>query len=468
MNARGMTKNAIKGAEKMLDVIEENGLAVSRLNGDFHEYIRAHGLVSEVPLKQLASTRFLRDYEYPVNSWPFFVSPGFVEQMRDMNASMLRLMHKAIRSVFGRDAMRMSAAMNMDPVLCAFMLEDIDFANVCFRTDAILTDDGLKLVEINVGTSIGGWQIQWADEVFRRFDGFRRFFDLHDVTCRNTPVACFRFLIESAAKIAPTDSEPVNILMKVKSDFDVTIYGDVLEGYLGQAIAEAGRSCRINYYHSLDELDVRPEGTFHNGIRAHLVCFGDLSRKDELPRDLLRCVLAGKLACPDFPTYGLLSDKRNMALLHYAVKNRLFTDAEARLVERYVPRTFILGGPLYSPDVRDQLLTEKDRFVVKQCNGMQGIDIHVGRFISEQQWSGVIANLDRPELWIAQEYCTSKKFYGHAGESRGVFNFVWGVFQFGNHFGGSWIRMMQEGDTYDGVINSARGAQERIVFEAAY
>lgn len=452
----------------MLDAIEENGLAVSRLNGDFHDYIRSRGLMGEVPLRQLTNTRFMHEYEYQVNSWPFFVSPDFVGQMRVMNASILRLTHKALQLVFGRDAMRMAEAMCMDPVLCAFMLEDTDLANVCFRTDAILTDDGLKLVEINVGTSIGGWQIQWMDEAFRHFDGFRGFFDQHDVVCRNTPVACFRFLIESAAKIAPATIDPVNILMKVRSDFDVTVYGDLLDRYIEQAVAEAGRSCYIRYYQSLDELEVTPEGTFHDGIRAHLVCYGDLSRKDELPRDFLRCVLAGKVACPDFPTYGLLSDKRNMALLHYAAKNRLFTEGEARLVERFVPRTFVLGGPLSSPEDRDELLATKDRFVVKQCNGMQGVDVHVGRFVSDNKWPSLIKKLDRPELWVAQEYCNSRKFYGHAGESRGVFNFVWGVFQFGEHFGGSWIRMMQDEENYDGVINSARGAQERIVFEAPY
>ncbi|PPJ44756.1 hypothetical protein C0075_24715, partial [Rhizobium sp. KAs_5_22] len=79
----------------------------------------------------------------------------------------LRMTYKAVRAVFSEDPMKMAAAMNMDPVRCSFFFNGVEFTDICFRTDAILTDDGLKLVEVNVGTAIGGWQIQWMDEAFR-------------------------------------------------------------------------------------------------------------------------------------------------------------------------------------------------------------------------------------------------------------------------------------------------------------
>lgn len=448
----------------MIDVIEKNGNDASLLNGEFQSYVGSKGLVASIPFRDMATTEFMRNYEYPINSWPFFVSPELISSMEEMNANILRMTYKAVRAIFANDPMRMATALSMDPVRCSFFFNGIDFADICFRTDAILTEDGLKLVEVNVGTAIGGWQIQWMEEAFRGFDGYKDFFSSNAVNCRNTPVTFFNFLIESAAKVARTGS--LRILVKVKNSFDPAVYGAFLQQYISTAIQESGQDCDIGFFASFDELQMLPEGTFHQGRRVHLVTFGDLSGEPDPPLELLRSVFAGKVACPDFPTYVLLSDKRNMALLHYAAQMKLLSEREAALVERYVPKTFILGGPLCSQAVREEVLAQKDRFVVKQCNGMQGIDVHVGRFMSDREWREVISNLPQPELWIAQAYCESKKFYGHSGASRDVFNFVWGIFQFGDRFGGSWIRMMREKGKYDGVINSARGAEERIVFEA--
>jgi hypothetical protein len=303
------------------------------------------------------------------------------------------------------------------------------------------------------------------EDAFRQFDGYREFFDRYAVSCRNTPVAFFKFLIASASKVARGDR--LNILVKVKQGFDPAVYGSFLEQYIHGAISESGVDCEIVFFAAFGELQITHQGAFHKGRRVHLITFGDLSGEDGPPLELLRCAIAGKIASPDFPTYVLLSDKRNMALLHYAAKAGLLTERDAELVRRYVPQTFILGGPLFSSAVRDELLAHKDGYVVKQCNGMQGIDVYVGRFMSNQDWQETICNLSQPELWIAQAYCESREFYGHSGTSRDVFRLVWGVFQFGESFAGSWIRMMSEKGKFDGVINSARGAEERIVFEAA-
>jgi len=449
----------------MTDIIENNSNDISLLNGEFQKHVKSKGLLKGVPFRDMATTEFMRSYEFPVNPWPFFVSTQLVSSMQEMNANILPLTYKAVRAVFADDPMKMAAAMNVDPVLCSFLLNGVDFSDICFRTDAILTGDGLKLIEVNVGTSIGGWQIQWMEETFRQFEGYRDFFDRHTATCRNTPVTFFKFLIESAAKVAR--GAKINILVKVLKGFDPCAYGSFLQQYITAAIQASAVDCEIGFYAAFDELDVTREGAFHRGRRIHLVTFGDLSNELGPSVGLLRSIFTGKTACPDFPTYGLLADKRNMALLHHAAQHGMLSEREAELVRRYLPKTFILGGPLSSQAVHDEVLEHKDAYVVKQCNGMRGIEVHVGRFVSDEGWREIIGNLREPNLWIAQEYCESKKFYGHSGDSRDVFNFVWGVFQFGERFGGSWIRMMPENDKkYDGVINSARGAEECIVFEA--
>lgn len=448
----------------MTDTIEKNGNDVSLLNGEFYSYLQADGLLGEFPFREMATTEFIRSYENKINSWPFFVSPEIVDNMKEMNASILPLICKSLRATFGGDPMQMASAMGMNPACCTLLFDGADLSNFCFRSDAILTDDGFKLLELNVGTDIGGWEMQWIEDTFRRHDGYREFFDRNAVTCRNTPAIFFRFLIESAAKI---ERGSKLILVRIGKGYQLSSFGEPLQRYIDIAMKESKADCRIEFFSSFDELYLTRDGVFHRGRRVHLLTFSDLHNDQGPPLDLLRAIFGGKVACPDFPAPHLLSDKRHMALLHHAARNGLLTEQEAALVNRYVPNTFVLGGPLFSQAIRDEVLANKDAYVVKQCRGMQGIDVHVGRFTDDAQWREVIANLRQPETWIAQAYCESKKFYGHAVNAREVYSQVWGIFQFGPHYGGSWIRMMPAyGKKYDGVINSARGAEERVIFEA--
>jgi hypothetical protein len=443
-----------------MDPIEKNAIDLSLLNGEFHSQRRDRGLAGAIPWREMATTEFMRTYEFPVNSWPFFVAPAFVAQLEEMNFSIPRLTYKALSAIFSGDPMKMANTMRLDPVLCTLFMSGVPFENVCFRSDAVLTEAGLRVLEINSGTAIGGWQLQWMEEIFRQFEGYREFFASHRVRTRNAPVAFFRFLIQSARQIIP--SGQAYVLVKVLQSRSITDYGSLLQGYVAQAIAESGDDCSFGFFASFDELKISTDGVFHNGRRAHVVTFG----AETGPLSLLRCVLAKKLACPDFPPYLVWADKRNLALLHHAARMRLLSEGEARLVEKYVPKTHVLGGPFSAEKIRTEVLVNKDRYVVKKSNGMQGIGVYVGRFMTQDAWQTTIAGLEQPDTWIAQEYCESRKFYAQSGTSREPFNFIWGAFQFGNHYGGCWIRMMPDREDYDGVINSARGAQESIVFEA--
>jgi hypothetical protein len=451
----------------MIDIIEKNNTDLSLLNGEFYRHIQEHGLLNEIPLRKMATTDFMRNYKEKINSWPCFVSPEMVASMQEMNASILTVMYKALHAIFSGDSMKMASAMDMNPACTSFFFNGMNLSDVCFRTDAVLTDEGLKVLEVNIGTDIGGWEVKWMDETFRQVDGYRGFFERHTVNCRNTPLIFFKFLIDSACKISRGATNL--ILIKVAPGIDTAIFGDVLQEIMETAIREAAVDCEIRFYSTFDELQVTREGVFHRGRRAYAMTFGELSDEPQGPSvELFRSIFAGRIACPDFPAPHLLSDKRNLALVHYAAENGLLSEEDAAMVRRHVPKTFILGGPLSSQTIRNEVIANKDAYVVKQCRGMQGADVHVGLFKSDLEWREIITGLHKPELWIAQAYCESKKFYGQAGHSRDVFDFIWGLFQFGNRFGGSWVRMMPvKGEKYDGVINCARGAEECIVFEAA-
>jgi len=113
-------------------------------------------------------------------------------------------------------------------------------------------------------------------------------------------------------------------------------------------------------------------------------------------------------------------------------------------------------------------LADRASFVIKQANGAKGEDVHVGRHIGAEEWQAVVDVALESGSYVAQEFCDSLPFLGQGSDAGACeMDFIWGIFAFGRHYGGSWIRMMPRNAGGDGVINSARGAQETIVYEVA-
>jgi hypothetical protein len=64
-----------------------------------------------------------------------------------------------------------------------------------------------------------------------------------------------------------------------------------------------------------------------------------------------------------------------------------------------------------------------------------------------------------------QEHVESRPYLYQLGEQgSAVHDVIWGLFCFGNLYGGAFLRMLPKGSG-DGVINSARGATEGILLE---
>ncbi len=111
------------------------------------------------------------------------------------------------------------------------------------------------------------------------------------------------------------------------------------------------------------------------------------------------------------------------------------------------------------------LKTQKDQLIIKDARGSQGENVFVGAKCSEEQWQHAIDMASKEGEWLIQEHCDSLPFTGQC-DSYGLSNFdyIWGLFGFGDTYGGANIRMKQR-IASDGVINLATGAMEAIVLE---
>jgi hypothetical protein len=88
-----------------------------------------------------------------------------------------------------------------------------------------------------------------------------------------------------------------------------------------------------------------------------------------------------------------------------------------------------------------------------------------GRRTEPDAWAQLVAEAARKGGWLVQERADSRPYLYQLGdEGYGLHNLVWGTFCFGDSFGGGFLRMIPQG-VGDGVINSARGATEGVLFE---
>jgi hypothetical protein len=164
------------------------------------------------------------------------------------------------------------------------------------------------------------------------------------------------------------------------------------------------------------------------------------------------------------PMRLILSDKRNMALVSEQAESADLTAAERGLIERHVAwtrrvrpsRTTFRGRPLRLPD---DLAAGRDDFVLKKGWSSAANGVVVGRFRTPDEWEQAIARAVREGDWVVQERLDAVPYCFHsAGAGAVPHEVVWGLFAFGEHFGGVHLTMQPAGHG-TGVVNPNQGAE---------
>jgi hypothetical protein len=182
--------------------------------------------------------------------------------------------------------------------------------------------------------------------------------------------------------------------------------------------------------------------------------------------------MMSKMGCVSFlsgPVGDLLSDKRVTAYVSEHARSDEFTAAERALIEQYVPWTRTLhparattfrGRPLRLPD---DLADLREEMVLKKATGRSGEDVFVGRFMTDSDWRQAVAAAAQEEAWIVQECVRPVPYCFQRGERGALLHdLVWGLFAFGDYFGGAFLRMQPRG-VGSGVVNSRQGAEEGVL-----
>ena len=193
--------------------------------------------------------------------------------------------------------------------------------------------------------------------------------------------------------------------------------------------------------------------------------------KGNIPQDLFRAFMMDKIYFPDHLALSMYSDKRNLQLLRNLAEVKTFSEEENELLLKSIPWTVGLkdNDVFFKQKItplRSLLLDNQKGFVIKAAYGFQGKNVFIGNSHSKEEWRQIVdESLNSKEIFIVQELCEITDFFAPNKDNKWTLHkLIWGAFGFGEKYGGVWVRM-SETEKKVGIINSATGAVEAIVYE---
>ncbi|WP_298511888.1 hypothetical protein [uncultured Kordia sp.] len=418
----------------------------------------------------------LRDFKYPISSWPVILSKEEVEELTACSILIPKLSQQISELYFKNDLEK----------IANFYYEGdqtkAQFANFCnqkkidvsCRLDLIKAASGFKVLEVNSGSSLSGMEIQNFKPVFDVMHP-----ELSDeklgLKVRNTQQIYIDFIIQKAIELLSDGEDEITIFMleMISTEEDRLAYSEAEKFYneiLNEEIAKYHKKGKV-VINGMSEVSLQNNNLTYKNERVHVVLVRNYAIKD-ISSDIFRAFMMNKIYFPDHQGVEILGDKRNLVILRTLADEGKFSPEENEQIQKFIPWSVLMQETAVTyngatHDLQTLLKEQKDNFVIKIADGLQGTDVFIGKTLSDEAWSEAIKKAIQEEKYIVQEFIGSDDIYVPNKQNEWApHSLVWGAFGFGNTYGGAWVRMSAK-ENSSRVINSATGAVEAIVYEEA-
>ena len=420
---------------------------------------------------------------YPLQPWPALVDKARVAEMERVSTGIARLIKSLPRRVFDNDPERLRDFYGLGSAeLARLMVQPPDgLAAAIGRGDFLDTSEGLKCLEFNMLSALGGWEAPLWAEAYLRVPLFARFLQEERlrVACRDTVALLLAHAVAEARELGTAGE--INVAL-VTPEQAAGAHGHHLESWVASRYAEALRreapgasgAVVVVPYAGLKERagalwagdragDRAGERRIHAAVELH---------DEGTAAQALRCFRAGSLKLFNAPIRAVLTDKRNLALLSEG--GDFLNPAERELVARHVPWTRRLaaapatrrGHEVWLPELA---LKSREELVIKKARAGRGSAVYLGAATPEALWRERVERALAEGDWIVQEQVEPLPYVHQLGERGSApHDVVWGLFALGDRYGGGFLslapseaRTRMEG----GVVNIMRGATVGIIFE---
>ena len=457
----------------------------SEVNRQFLEFVATHPeCLDRDSYTGVCQAPGLQTYA-SVQPWPLFFEPQRVRELAEMAVGIDGLIKAAVERFLQNDVHTLadyyhtvpptdgSRGMSISGVvteesLPVLVAKPDGVASSFSRCDYLETPEGLKLMELNSSGRLGG--LPTPDYICERYlesPLTARF--LRQVNRRAWTMgsrrAMLRHVVEDTRRLGAWTEGDFHVAIIIYPNPPAILARFDAEAYtreLHAALVEAGHAPRGRVMLcSLEDLSTSEDGVTLAGAPVHAVIEQQGSGGPFPP--MFPAFKARRVNLFSGPIKAILSDKRNLALVSEHADSADFTAAERALIERHFAwtrrvlpsRTTFRGRPLRLPD---DLPAGRDDFVLKKGWSYSGGGVAVGRFSTPDEWEQAIARAVREGDWVVQERLEPVPYCFHDAQAGAVpHEVVWGLFVFGEHFGGVHLTMLPTGHG-TGVVNPNQGA----------
>jgi fengycin family lipopeptide synthetase D len=477
---KGKEAASLKREETPLKINEEVKEAqkrLSKVNIDFLDYVETNpGCFNPSNFKSLE----LNDDLFRLQPWPTFIDTGTKAAFRQVGVRLFDLVKQIPGRVFSHNPGKMSDFYETPVEMLELQLEGVTGShidNLVGRGDFILSSTGIKCLEYNVSSNLGGMEIPTWESRYLKTPILEKFFKEYRVKPKNENL--LGLFMEHALrccmeKFGPRESR-LNIALVVNG-YDETETGskrrDISLDYLNRLYEETrqrvdnslfGEVVMCDYQH----LSMRDNCIFLKDKKIHVVQEG---YNGMVSPGVMEAFKAGNLLLFNGPVTKLLSNKLNLAILSDPALNEVFTREEKEFIDAHVPwtRKITPGPTTYNGEAIGDLArfmrSNRERLVIKPPLGYGGDSVRVGNKTSPHQWEQWVNTALHKKDWVAQELVEAPGGVYQGGHGWDYHEMVWGFFIFGSQYAGAWLRVMPR-EQGKGVINCHEGAAVSIIFE---
>ena len=385
---------------------------------------------------------------------PIFVEAGEGAAMERDLVGMVRLLRSLPARLFGNDLGRMCDAAGMTPLQRRAVLETMPDEVFLSRADLYQGESGFKLLEVNIGAALGGFENAELNKALLAAPFLRRFVEEEELAFPDT-IDMIAAEIHRAARRRGLPPRPRLVVVEWPSHFKEN---DILRmrGWADQLSARGfdGAICHAGQLQSGADGALLFEGKPVDVLYRYFLIEDllDLENAPTLIEPILAAQRRGRLLLAMGFGGELLGNKRNLAFLSDEANRPHFSRAELDLIDRMVPwtRTVRPGLVRWRGEERDLLDLARERqrdFVLKPSLLHGALGFVAGWVLTPEQWRG---ELERAcaQPYVIQERVVSCRLplagMGPDGVSLQPTILNWGIFVIDDRIAGAIIRGVLE------------------------
>ena len=164
----------------------------------------------------------LKSFTYPISIWPVIVNDQTSEQLSRLSTRLPGLLYQIPKLYFNnniKDIADFYFNGNEQLTEFAMMCHDKNIEISC-RLDLTYTEEGYKVLEINTGSSIGGWQLDNFEEIVRNSHKPLKDIQYGNYAFKSIQSTYINFLIDKIQQYVPGVKDEINVFIASNYDMD--------------------------------------------------------------------------------------------------------------------------------------------------------------------------------------------------------------------------------------------------------